>query len=498
MAPSTRSRRSQSLKQTTLTTMLSPAREQPPPRQSARRQEHQRFQSDDGSSGLDDVRMLPPSSPAKSSPKAGSVSCSTRKKRRVQVVESEDEGGSDDADTPAVEYQSRSSPIKPTNNNNRSEAISDSGSPPPRRVLTRGKRLRHSSSSRSSEADLADEVDADRIVESRFRERDKKTAFQRNLDKLKRRKQGKSSVDSVSSDDEEDEESEEEKPRPFRGARPMIIDADDQEEAEADSDHSSEFIVEDNDAAPIELPPEFSMNSHQDLPVQFKTIFQFFVHIAVQEAPERHGFMAQCMREQSYFATPLRTMRKKLSGIRDSLVASSVWRSSFRRALEKYPNFDLLDLGFTVPRCDACQLGGRLSSRLGRLSGSPYDKYGFVSEDSSDSDEEQDDDDDVTEFNLGRFCAQRTRVFHEFTHWEHILFKSIEEEVEQLRARQDATYTRTAGGILPPDDLTDADAICDWLDRRKVIDLEWSRVKEMMDSGGKLDAAMKKGMLEDD
>ena len=64
-------------------------------------------------------------------------------------------------------------------------------------------------------------------------------------------------------------------------------------------------------------------------------------------------------------------------GIRDSLVASSVWKPAFKKKLERYPDFSLIELVAAVPYCDACRLGGRMSTLLGRLSGSRYDPLGF-------------------------------------------------------------------------------------------------------------------------
>jgi hypothetical protein len=80
---------------------------------------------------------------------------------------------------------------------------------------------------------------------------------------------------------------------------------------------------------------------------------------------------------EEYFSVPLQVTRRKISGMRDSLVASSVWRPEFKNLLEKYPDFDLVPLDFATPSCDACHLGGRLSTLTGRLSGLPYDQLGF-------------------------------------------------------------------------------------------------------------------------
>ncbi|KAG5638369.1 hypothetical protein H0H81_000380 [Sphagnurus paluster] len=374
--------------------------------------------------------------------------------------------------------------------------------------------------SSSDEEDIADEVEKEHILKNRFRNRHKKTVFQKNLERLKSmpyfiyviekvtvtrldlpgRKQGKPSESSSSRDEDEDDESDE-KDVPFTGARPSS-DFDSLFDEDSDANNSSDFIVEDGVNTVAELPMQFSMESHQDLDHQFKKIFQFFVHIAVRPAKERHYFMKDQFQNEEYFSVPLRMMRRKLSSLRDSLVASSVWRPDFKKPLEAYPEFDLIPLDFAVPSCDACHIGGRSSTLTGRLSGQPYDRWGFESKhvkhssdsDNSDSDS-SDEDAPVVEFHLGRFCARRTRVYHEFTHWEYALFKCIREEVDELHeSHQSHGFFRIAyaGGMKPPKDLDDADGICDWLDQRKVIDMEWKKLKDMMESARHLELDKKK------
>lgn len=142
------------------------------------------------------------------------------------------------------------------------------------------------------------------------------------------------------------------------------------------------------------------------------------------------------------------------------------------------------------------------------------------SDELSNNSEDEDEDDEPKvkkEFNLGRFCARRTRVFHKFTHWEvgftvypfitgvphygfaskYALFKSLSQEVEDLKNR--STKRRVfvpvafAGGAKPPDDLSDADGIMNWLDERGVISSEWHKIKEMMDNATNLEVASKRG-----
>jgi hypothetical protein len=113
---------------------------------------------------------------------------------------------------------------------------------------------------------------------------------------------------------------------------------------------------------------------------------------------------------------------------------------------------------------------------------------------------------------LGRFCAKRTRIFHEFSHWEvsvnasywrrrltnstnqYALFLCVCREVEELRgASQSGGFYRVAyiGGKQPPDDLGDADGICEWLDERQLIEIEWEKIKTMMESARHLEMSAK-------
>lgn len=63
-------------------------------------------------------------------------------------------------------------------------------------------------------------------------------------------------------------------------------------------------------------------------------------------------------------------------GMRDS-VASSVWKPSFKKSLETFPDFEAVHMDFGNPGCDACNLGGRTSTIVGRVSGEPYEKLTY-------------------------------------------------------------------------------------------------------------------------
>ncbi|KAL1944526.1 hypothetical protein VTO73DRAFT_2956 [Trametes versicolor] len=356
---------------------------------------------------------------------------------------------------------------------------------PRRRKLIKGERP---SSPVVEDVDLLDEVEEERIIESRLRTRDKRSAFQKNLEKLKRKKRGEAVLSESSASASEEEPN---KTAPFAGAKPHAG-SDDESEGSGDGEAEDDtFIVEDDSAAAIELPAEFSMNTYQDLLHHFKIICQMFVHMAVHDDDERSE-VATRLQQNGYFAVPLQIARRKLSGMRDSLVAGSTWRPNFRKALDTYPDLDVHGLEFTVLGCAACNLGGRKSTLQGRLSGEPYDKltYQPIAEEEPSSDEEDESKRLPMQFDLGRFCAKRTRTYHQFTHWEYHLFHALRDEVESLKAKEEGrSFVRVAyaAGKQPPQDLTDADAIMDWLDERQVINLQWHEIKTMMDSARHLE-----------
>ena len=79
------------------------------------------------------------------------------------------------------------------------------------------------------------------------------------------------------------------------------------------------------------------------------------------------------------------------------------------------------------------------------------------------------------------------------------MFQSILQEIKGLGTSSSKTYHPIAffKGKEPPEDLDDADGVCDWLDERKIIDMEWQRLKNMMESARHLELGDRKGEMED-
>lgn len=75
---------------------------------------------------------------------------------------------------------------------------------------------------------------------------------------------------------------------------------------------------------------------------------------------------------------------------------------------------------------------------------------------------------------------------------------SLQRQITAARD-DDNKFVRVAyvGGILPPENLEDADKTMDWLDQRRVIDIEWQKIRKMMDSARNLEISAKRGDADD-
>ncbi|KAJ1309498.1 hypothetical protein OPQ81_006273 [Rhizoctonia solani] len=396
----------------------------------------------------------------------------------------------------------------------------------PRR-LARRQRTEETLSNQEEEEDddLMDGLDDEAVLDSRLRSaperNNKKMELRENLARLKRRKLGRDTPPvERSSSEEEDEDVI--KPRGRRvyklipGAKPSqptlqdwidgSVDDDpqvmisqspspDEEDENEDKDEegsgSSEddsWIEDDNGAPPAILPEEYSMLGHQSLAHHFKVVMQLFVHLACLKAKQRLEFRRD-ERNDQYFGLSLRALRRKMDGLRDSLVASSVWTSGFKKALNTHPELHIHDLKFSVPGCGACRISSRLSTFKGALSGDDYDRDTFEPKnrrsESVDSDDSEDDGASNTTFNLGRFCQARVRCYHTFMHWEWDLFELVSGEIEVLRTAHRRNDPVPSRGQRPA--ANDPDGIMNWLDGRGIVQQEWSRLEQLMDGARGLD-----------
>lgn len=307
------------------------------------------------------------------------------------------------------------------------------------------------------EQDPIDEVDESVILDTRMRERGKKSRYLQNLEKLKRKKQGRHTDD--------DSENESEGFVPFEGSRPAREGLALVEETDGLGDES-DFIVED-DNAPVDLPGEFSRHRHRDLSENFKILCQLLVHVALQDPEFRGSYMSSRLEEpDEYFSMARDALDKKMSAILTQSVTSQIWKEPFLKALAKHPNLNLDRLEEVVYHCAACN-SSRPSTVYAIASGPPYNKIGYEPSNSteaenSEDDEESDEGDDRREFFLGRFCAARARLHHSFIHWEYSLFRSLEQEAACFSSAKDG------------------DAVMERLVKKGVIEQEFMTIKRLI------------------
>jgi hypothetical protein len=75
------------------------------------------------------------------------------------------------------------------------------------------------------------------------------------------------------------------------------------------------------------------------------------------------------------------------------------------------------------------------------------------------------------------------------------LFQALDREIDSLRKSRKKGFVRVAraGGRKPPQDLSKADDIVDWLDQRGIVDQQYEILKDMIESARNLEVAAKRG-----
>ncbi|CAE6380669.1 unnamed protein product [Rhizoctonia solani] len=385
---------------------------------------------------------------------------------------------------------------------------------PGRRIMRRQPMKQEDLSGQEEEDDLMDGLDDEVVLDSRLRSaperNNKRMELRENLARLKRRKLGQDTPPAKYSSSEEDEEEAVIRPHGRRvyklipGARPsqptlqewidgsvddepqIVVSRSpspakdgDEDEGSASSDNGSWIEDDTNNGAPSAILPEgYSMLGHQSMAHHFKVVMQLFVHLACLKAKKRLEFRQDEQNDQ-YFGLSLRALRRKMDGLRDSLVTSSVWTSRFKKALNTHPELTIVDLKFAVPGCGACPISTRLSTFKGSLAGDDYDRDTFETRSESVDSDESDSEESNLRFDLGRFCQARVRCYHMFVHWEWDLFELVSNEIETLRTahrRKDPASSRAQRPAA-----NDPDGIMNWLDGRGIVQQEWSRLEQLMD-----------------
>ncbi|KAG8838179.1 hypothetical protein FRC18_005943 [Serendipita sp. 400] len=340
---------------------------------------------------------------------------------------------------------------------------SDEAKPKKRRVLKKGLRPT------AEEEDVMEDLDQDVIIESRLRKPAKQSAFSKNLERrrsdLNYTRRFMWSYVSIGqrlglpSDPEESDDGEsgsgngsedETSFKPIPGARklgsPISVESD-----EASSGGTEDFVVEDDgdNSVAMELPLQFSMHRAQPLAVSFKVFFQLLVHIACQPSHLREIYVKERLSREDdttlYLQNAVGQLRKHLSSIRDSQVASSLWKYNFRNALEVKPELTVIQID-PEPFCAACRRNSAISTQQAQLQGEPYRPLSF----------------------------------------QYALFQLVEEKV--LKIETSNRKRRKKGNAKRIIDTEDPDNIVVYLENKNVIDSQWRLLETYIRQAGNIEA----------
>ncbi|KAJ1921424.1 hypothetical protein H4219_000741 [Mycoemilia scoparia] len=217
------------------------------------------------------------------------------------------------------------------------------------------------------------------------------------------------------------------------------------------------------------VPEEFSLSFARDLYTSFQIYAQFLIHCHANcgHAPKMDK------NTERYFEVAGNYVEQKLQSIKDSVVGSSAWYRHYINDLNKYPALSSTYIK-AIPGCDACHFADkRMAHWRIELCGIPYDRKTLQplndddddgtsnnSSDESSSDENTSDSDSDAPirkrrsrkpkkkskkskeshsicYNVGRFCYQRSVIYHELQHFRHELYNLVGMELVQLGWTED-------------------------------------------------------------
>ncbi|KAI1393252.1 uncharacterized protein F4822DRAFT_5421 [Hypoxylon trugodes] len=222
-----------------------------------------------------------------------------------------------------------------------------------------------------------------------------------------------------------------------------------EDEDEGDENGLDDFVVDDDDDAPIgapanlDIPLEFTAQAHRPLKDQFPYVIEWLVHNRLNPAFERND---------PVYSNAWRKLDDEVRALASSKFASSVWRSEFYRALKGRPKMEAYEMdrgersSGLYDTCDACGRSNHPATFRIYFAGHPYYKN-TLAEVESDLDSEDDDGDESghesvdtqgmvlpttkKEWNVGVVCCSNAETAHSLIHWKHALKQWVEERLEE-------------------------------------------------------------------
>lgn len=281
----------------------------------------------------------------------------------------------------------------------------------------------------------------------------KQNARQKALEVLKRRRAGEKAelpvpdnqsrkaptrglYDTESNTDEDDETEVEEDNGDYDRPRVSIRSADALDMFQED-DEDEGFVVEEGEeeedtlGAPVQLPLQFSNVSRMKGQDLFKYAIEWMVQKKINPA--------FAINDEIYDLA-FRKLDDEVKGLAGSKFTSSIWTSSFTKALKARPDIVLLELSkefraVMSPHCEACNRRTHPATWSIQFTGKPY-HHSNLEELSDDEDDEGGNevtydsdgrslpDEDVT-YAVGQFCMRNAQMAHTLNHWRYHLNECV-------------------------------------------------------------------------
>ncbi|KAL8730340.1 MAG: hypothetical protein Q9166_004105 [cf. Caloplaca sp. 2 TL-2023] len=303
------------------------------------------------------------------------------------------------------------------------------------------RRRRHAYSKFSSSVDCSDSEEEHQEHKGRPKDDEKqrtltrakrppaeKSARQKQLEVLRKRRAGE---DISSPSDDDDAEIDEQDRDPYTDTN-SLPDQDESSGTERvrraippNLDEYEADFVDDDASDTLGIPPtaftdiplEFTRHAHKKPIEHFKDIVEWMVHNKLNPAFPR---------DDPVYAIAVRKLDDVVQGYAGSKFMSSAWKAEFLTALRKYPDCATNDVPpMFDQKCEACGRSGHPAKHQLVFSGKPYHRESL--EDIS-SDEESDDELDsqhsetqTKAFFLGRTCNANAETAHALYHWRHQL-----------------------------------------------------------------------------
>jgi hypothetical protein len=189
-----------------------------------------------------------------------------------------------------------------------------------------------------------------------------KSAFQKNLESLLKKKQGLQEESDEESDQDDDEES--------GNDGKALYDS----ESDVDSVETDDFVVDEDKEMTMEemmeIPPEFTSVSYQGPQLNFKVVVQGEVYALLH--PDYHGLdysstrrrISELMLDTAnkvdlYFTHAFKSLERQVTGITDSAISSNAWKPWFMKVLRERPIFESTRNYDEYEVCDACNISKR-------------------------------------------------------------------------------------------------------------------------------------------